>query len=315
MFIEDLHNFLNLLKNQGQARYYNREDIELALNRSQLDLFREYYKLFEDTQEISDSLIPFKEDFTYNTPSDIQSLPDDYAHLTHASAVINGQEYPAKITSDEHWNVRELNNLQHAFGDNIEPFKHSQEIVLTDGVGQLPDDYVAYIEADGWIPGIPEGAYEAEVDITNEHQFVRRKNDKTYPPIAEHPYGWIGSNQITIVPDDTEKLMLYYYRFPSPTRPLVKLSGKNIQLKPVGDIDELKIDYLRVPVNAEYAYTIINSRDIVFDEGNSTDVEWFPLDHSALVLKTLQYLGVPLKDQLLVQFEQAKQDVKPEITR
>lgn len=314
MFIDQLHDFINLLKNQGQARYYNPEEIDLAVNRAQLDLFREYYKLFEDTQEISDSLMPFKEEHTYSSPTDSQGLPSDYAHLTYASTVIDGQEYPAKIVGDEHWNARELSNLQHAFGDNIEPFKHNVEVSLTDGVGDLPADYVAYIEADGWVPDGTSGAYEAEVDITNEHQYVRRKNDKTYPPAVEHPYGWIGGSKITVSPN-IEKLMLYYYRFPSPTRPLVKLSGGNISLKPVGDAGAFKIDYLRVPDDAEYAYTIINSRDILFDEDNSTDVEWFPLDHSSLVIKTLQYLGVPLKDELLVQFEQAKRDVKPEIVK
>lgn len=311
MFIEDLHEFINLLKNQGQARYYNPEDIDMALNRAQLDLFREYYKMFEDTQEISDSLIPFKKEFTYAAPASTQSLPADYAHLTYASTVIGGQEYPAKIVGDQHWNARELSNLQHSFGDNIEPFKHDTEIILTDGVGDLPDDYVAYIEADAWTGA----AFAAEVDITNEHQFVRRKNDKTYPPTIDHPYGWIGGNQITIAPTDVTKIKMYYYRFPSPTRPLVKLTGKNIDLKPVDNIDELTIDYLRIPADAVYAYTIANSRDIVFDEGNSVDVEWFPLDHSALILKTLQYLGVPLKDNILMQFPQMKTDIQPEVVK
>lgn len=309
MFIEELHDFINLLKNQGQARYFNPEDIDAALNRSQLDLYREYYKLFEDTQEISDSLLPFKMSHTYNTPANSQSLPSDYAHLTNVSGIIDGQEYPGLIVSDDKWNIRELSALQQSFGDNIEPFKHAQEVILAAGVGTLPDDYVAYLEADGWT-GL---AYNAEVDITNEHQFVKRKNDLTYPPSLEHPYGWIGSHQIILTPITVEKIMLYYYRFPAATRPLVKLSTNGIEIKPASELDELKIDYLRVPVNAVYAYTIINSRDILFDEGNSTDVEWKTLDQSALVLKTLQYLGVPLKEQLLLQFEQMKMDVKPEV--
>ncbi len=317
MFIEDLHDFINLLKNQGQARYYSPEDIDLALNRAQLDLFREYYKLFEDTQEISDSLMPFKKSFIYNVPADSQSLPSDYAHLTYASTVIDGQEYPARIAKDNEWNARELSDLQQAFGDNVEPFKHVVEISganVNQGVASLPDDYVAYIESEAYNSSdvIPEWA---EVDITDEHQYVRRLRDKTYPPISQHPYGWIGGNKITIAPQAITAIRLYYYRFPAPTRPLVKQSGKEIYLKPIVDVDELKIDYLRVPVDAKYAYTIINDRDILFDVGSSTDVEWYPLDHSALVIKTLQYLGVPLKDQILLQFPGAKIDVQPEVVK
>jgi hypothetical protein len=274
-------------------------------------LFREYYKLFEDTQEISDSLIPFKKDASYANPNDYETLPSDYQHLTNVSAIIDGQEYQGKIVGDEHWNARELTNLQHAFGDNIEPFKHTEEITLTNGVGDLPNDYVAYIEADGWTGT----EYNAEIDITNEHQFIVRKNDKTYPPTVNFPYGWIGGDKITITPTSVEKVLLYYYRFPAPTRPLAKVTENKIQIKPASELNELKIDYLRAPVDAKFAYTIINSRDIVFDEINSVDVEWKVLDHSALVIKTLQYLGIALKDQFLVQFDQMKNDIKPEVVK
>jgi hypothetical protein len=311
MFIENLIDFINLLKNQGQARYFNPDEIISALNRSQLDLFREYYKLFEDTREISDSLIPFKESIDYTPPTSSETLPSNYIHLINFSAIIGGQEYPGKIVSDEHWSSRELSNIQQQFGDNIEPFKHAVALSLVNGVANLPDDYVAYIEADA----MKAGEYQSEVDITNEHQFVRRKNDKTYPPSEDYVYGWIGGNKITIVPETITEVMFYYYRFPVNTRPIAKLKGRTIKFKPITGIDTIQVDYLRIPVDAVYGYTIVNDRDIVFDSGTSTDIEWYSTDHTALILKTLQYLGISLKDQMLVQFEQIKQDVKPEIVR
>ncbi len=310
MFIELLVAFINLLKNQGQARYYNPEDIMAAFNRAQLDLFREYYKLFEKTQEISDSLLPFKIDHTIAVVAAINQLPPDYSHLTQFSVLIGVQEYSGKIVSDELWNVRELSVIQKNFSDNIEPFKHSAEIILTDGVGNLPDDYVDHIEADGWGEGaVPE--FDSEVDISNEHQFVRRKNDKTYPPTISHPYGWIGGNQITITPTTVEKVILYYYRYPAPTRPICRVSNNDkLLVKPTAGVDEIRISYLKTPPDAVYAYTVVSGRDLLFDQGNSTDTIFKPEDHSALVLKTLQYLGVPLKDNILIQFEGMKSDIK-----
>ena len=309
MFIELLVAFINLLKNQGQARYYNPDDIMSAFNRSQLDLFREYYKLFEDTREISDSLLPFKVDHSIVTVASTNQLPTDYSHLTQFSVLIGNQEYSGKIVTDELWNVRELSVIQQHFGDNVDPFKHDQIIALSNGVGDLPEDYVDHIDSDAFA----NGKFQAEVDITDENQFIRKKNDRTYPPIEAYPIGWIGGNKITLAPETVSQVKLYYYRFPTKTRPICRVSANDkLLIKPTSGIDEIRISYLKTPPNAVYAYTIISERDLLFDEGNSTDTIFKPEDQSALVLKTLQYLGVPLKDNILLQFEGMKPDIKPE---
>lgn len=309
MFIEQLVAFINLLKNQGQARYYNPEDIMAAFNRAQLDLFREYYKLFEDTQEISDGLLPFKVDYTIAVVAAINQLPPNYAHLTQFSVFIGSQEYPGKIVEDALWNVRELSVIQQHFGDNVAPFKHDLDISLSGGEGSLPDDYVDYIEADGF----KDNSFQAEVDITNEHQFVKRKNDLTYPPTELHPIGWIGGNKITIAPEYVIKVKLYYYRYPAPTRPICRVTNNDkLLVKPTTGVDEIRISYLKTPPDAVYAYTVVSNRDLAFDEGNSTDTIFKAEDHSSLVTKTLQYLGVPLKDEILMQFANIKPDIKPE---
>jgi hypothetical protein len=307
MFIELLVDFINLLKNQGQSRYYSPEDIMSAFNRSQLDLFREYYKKFEDTQEIMDSLQPFKKDYETPTPQPVNPLPSDYVHLTEFNITIDGTEYSGKIVPDEAWNIRELAMLQKYFGDNIESFKYSSEIALVSGVGNLPGDFVKEIEGEAIFD---EGT--SELDITNEHQFIRRKNERTYPPANQYPVAWVGNHEITVEPNTVSSVKLYYYRFPAPTRPLGRISGGNLLIKPLVGAESLKMSYLKPPVDAVYAYTVVDSRNLLFDESNSTDTEFMETDHSALVLKTLQYLGIALKDQFLVQFEGLKQDIKAE---
>jgi len=308
MFIETLHSFINLLKNQGQARYYPPEEITSAFNAAQLDKFREDYKSFEDSQEITDALRLFKTEFEYETPAETLPLPSNYAHITEFSIEKDSVEYPGKVVTDDLWNIRELSQLQKAFRDNIEPFKHSEEINLTSGVGDLPGDYVDKIAVDAFT----NDSYSSPVDITNENHFVTRKNDSTYPPTESYPIGWIGGGKINIAPSTISKVKLYYYRYPVMQRPIGKIFGSNLLVKPYNGVDSIFIRYLKLPTDTVYAYTIENGRDIVFNETGSTDTEYGPLEHTSLVIKTLRYLGISLKDEYLLQFENLKSDIKTE---
>lgn len=174
---------------------------------------------------------------------------------------------------------------------------------MSAGQGNLPDDYVHRIDVDTGV---------AEVDITNPQKFVKRKNDKTYPPATENPIGTIEGNLLKVLPASITAVQMHYYRYPAATRPICRVSGDKLLVKPTTGNDEIKISFLQTPPDAVYAYTVVSGRDLAFDVGNSTDTIFRALDQSALVIKTLQYLGVPLKDSILLQFDNMKLDIKPE---
>jgi hypothetical protein len=62
--------------------------------------------------------------------------------------------------------------------------------------------------------------------------------------------------------------------------------------------------YLRVPKKVESVFsTSANGRDIFMNESSSTDLEWPDSAVQDIVLRTLTILGVPLKDETMLQFE------------
>jgi hypothetical protein len=93
---------------------------------------------------------------------------------------------------------------------------------------------------------------------------------------------------------------------PDADYPVANILGSTIRVLPTS-ITSVDITYLKTPVNGVYATTLSsNSRDYIFDEGNSTDVEIPEHKSPELLAKTCKYLGIGLSQSDLTQFELLK---------
>ena len=202
MFIEALYNFILFLKNQGQSRYYTPEEVIDALNRAVMDVYENHYRIFQQTQKITDELRVFMVDEDVDIDSGFFSLPELYRHMTNMSAYKSTDEVPSTQLTEGEW--------------------------------------------------------------------VKKKGSSYLPATTDYPFHRIFSDKVEVLPNTVSKVRMYY---------------------------------IKKPTKAVYAYTMVNGRP-VFDEANSTDVEFPEFVHNHLVVQTLKYLGVPLKDAVLMQFEQ-----------
>ena len=66
------------------------------------------------------------------------------------------------------------------------------------------------------------------------------------------------------------------------------------------------VTYYRRPVKPVYAYTVISGRVIVYDEANSTQLEWSETWINSLIAKSLATIGINLSDDQLTQYAQLK---------
>lgn len=108
MTILDFHTSIRELVNIGQGQYYPPETIDIHINTSLKDLYRQEYQHFEATQQITDTLGFYKKTsgliVLVNGEGD---LPTDYYHITGAESLDSQDNArPCEVLKDAHWTNR-----------------------------------------------------------------------------------------------------------------------------------------------------------------------------------------------------------------
>lgn len=108
MRIDEFHDNIRSLANIGQSQYMPPETIDLQINNAIKDLFRQQYKHFEATQEISDTLGFYKKKSDPIAVTAGQSdLPSDFYHLTGIDVIMDDDSVvECEVLTDAHWPKR-----------------------------------------------------------------------------------------------------------------------------------------------------------------------------------------------------------------
>tara|TARA_R100000995_G_C3481522_1_gene124217 strand:- start:2059 stop:2763 length:705 start_codon:yes stop_codon:yes gene_type:complete len=96
---------------------------------------------------------------------------------------------------------------------------------------------------------------------------------------------------------------------PGINRPIFYRSGNTIYRSPVGGYTSTHIDYIKRPNSPNWTYVVVNG-DALFNPDTSAgwrDFELHPSEEKNLVVKILQFAGVSMKDQMLVQAASGKE--------
>lgn len=96
---------------------------------------------------------------------------------------------------------------------------------------------------------------------------------------------------------------------PEPEYPVFRFIQDRLQVLPE-EIEEVEVTYLRKPIPAIYGYTTHeNGRDYIYDADSTTDFEWGEAVKNKLIFMTLSYLGIELKDEVLLQIKQFSNEI------
>lgn len=80
---------------------------------------------------------------------------------------------------------------------------------------------------------------------------------------------------------------------------------KTFRLYPAGTYNG-NVTYLRRPVAPVFGYSVLSGRVIVYDSATSTQLEWRETEIVPIILKSLQSIGINLRDGEISQFAEAK---------
>ncbi len=107
MLINDLHEAIRLLNNQGQSRYFAPEKIDKAINDSVRSLIEDLMDEYQRTQRLSDYLLPLEIVRLLPLQGDFAGVPADYAHATGYSVLDNSNNvYKLDFVNSGAWNTR-----------------------------------------------------------------------------------------------------------------------------------------------------------------------------------------------------------------
>lgn len=141
---------------------------------------------------------------------------------------------------------------------------HTQDKVFT-----IPPDYFNQTNISSLLPDpastpevpLPEIEYSGK--IYTDGEWLEAKESELLPPENEHIKARIIAGFIEVLPITVTKIRLYY---------LIR------------------------PVDAVYAYDVINDQ-IVFKEQGSVDPAWPETEFTDLIVRTLKYLGITQRDE------------------
>jgi hypothetical protein len=160
--------------------------------------------------------------------------------------------------------------------DDLRPFiKRVPLDVNSEGQVLYPEDYV-HLSSIKYVKVTQVGKQTIKKPIElfplDDNELGYRLNSRIVEPTKDYP------------------VMVYYDGF--------------IQVYPI-DLQRVEITYLRKPVEAVWAFTIVNGRP-AYDAANSVDVE-FPFEvYNELMVKILSYVGINLREAALVQYAETK---------
>jgi hypothetical protein len=161
--------------------------------------------------------------------------------------------------------------------DTLSPFKDYYDFTASStGLITIPDekDMVAFL--DGYVTFTDANLAfpQSEISFPNEDELTKRLRSQIDTPTATDPVGeWTGTRTIQLYPKSA-------------------LEGR--------------LNFYRRPVKPSFSYTLVDGRDVIYNDGSSTNLEWRELDMNAVLLKTLSSIGINLGDDATAMWAEQK---------
>jgi hypothetical protein len=119
MDLQTVHDKIRTVLRKATNTWFSPEEIDSAINSSQIDHFEQIKPAFASNQQVSDALKPFRKKSTFttgNTASGLLSLPTDYYHLLVVSVVVvdsggTTRHLPVEMVGDDELDDRRDSQL------------------------------------------------------------------------------------------------------------------------------------------------------------------------------------------------------------
>lgn len=187
--IDEIHDFIKDLARKERDGFIADEEIDMYLHRSQMECFREYFKLYGETQEIHDAMIPFKATWQFtkvDTPNGLITYPDDYVHLLEISITGYDNVLGQTLTPVRYVNEDQLAN---AVGSALRKPTATKPVGVDKGKKNADGIYDTYTQL------YPKQEYAGEMlyirqPLKPKYSYTQEGRVITYDPITSIQLEW-----------------------------------------------------------------------------------------------------------------------------
>lgn len=325
--IKQISDLIALATDKGITGYYSDSQIMDVIDSVQMGLFRPLIQHFAKTKQIRNELLPFQVRASLTIVSKKSSLPGDFEHEIDSWVTVGGVDYEIRILEsgvfrrrlrdpvDTPSTTNLIANIYNDSGKKIEISNQVTPIVFNYFKRPVKPVYVTNQNV-GWsVPAITawsnlgsgtSWAAGPPVTVSLVGTFISSKKWGTpLSIIVGYTYSFQckftlpgGINFFRIVTlDNSDAVVEILYNISggedtvinlSPTLAAVKIAFM-AQSDDAGGTEVAQID----------TFTLLNvssPNQYIYDDVNSTDVEWSPLVHDILVERSLLMLGLAIRD-------------------
>jgi hypothetical protein len=292
MNIKECVDFINFWIRKERGAFYTIEESVSVIDRGQIAYYNDIILKYAASQIIKDTLMPFKETYTFTTTPSIPQLvviPEQFLLFARATtAPSSGTTITMATTAGiQIGNVVVVTSGAGQFQPgtkvtkilNASTFEVDIAPITTIGTGDAISFYDEKLYLDLLDITIQYTASGRDVyysvKMTNEDEIGDRLNSQINPPLETAPVGQM-------------------------------VAARTIQLFPSNRVYTGFITYMRRPKKPVYGYSIVGGRSIVYDPSSSVQLEWKDSDINFILLKGLASIGINLSDQEVSQFAELK---------
>lgn len=265
--IKQIYDLVTLATDKGITRYHSETEVMDAVDQGQMLFFRECLKNFPRDKRVRNILLPFEKLASVTITAKVGSLPSDFEHEIEAYVTVSSVDYPVTFEEVGFFRNRIRDTVDPPSTTNVFASIYMDTTKKIEISPQITPLVLRYFKRPAKPVFATSLAYTFTVTSANATAGATYTNNgQTFTVIA------------TIAASTS--LICGSTGTPTSSGTLTKASG-------TGDST---ITFSAVAASTQYVY----------DDTNSTDVEWSPIYHDIIVKNTLEPLGINMRDMAII---------------
>jgi len=145
-----------------------------------------------------------------------------------------------------------------------------------------------------------------KIEILMDHKDVTPVSGVVTIPSDSYEFLGLYSSDRSVMYDEAKRSDVHFYMrsplvAPTVDYPVFYKEGNNIHIYPTTITSNVVVDYIRIPEDPIWSYTVGEYQQFIYNSSTSVDFELHPSDEVDLVISILSFAGITISDPSIVE--------------